>query len=75
MNATRCPHCANRLIQKSAGGVKLRIQGAVTIDERGARGSCFWCKTEVALPLELAKSFELPEERFVIVERVKLNDS
>lgn len=51
-------------MQKSEEGLKLRIKGAVTLDEGGLHASCFWCGEKVALPLEISKSHL--QERYIV---------
>lgn len=66
----RCPHCKNRLIQKSADGVRFRIDGPLVVDDAGiCHAKCFTCKAEIAIPLELHKSFAIEEERVVVLTR------
>lgn len=65
----RCPHCSNKLLQKSGSETRLRIEGVVSFDEQGVgRAKCFWCKSQVTIPVELKKAAE-DEERFTIPER------
>ena len=68
MSAVRCPQCKNRIVQKSAEGTRVRAEGAITFDPSGVcRAKCFFCKSEVVLPLELSKSAAEPEpSRFVV---------
>lgn len=48
-----CPHCDNRLVHKSDSGARIRIHGAIEVDQFGqAHAQCFWCKSEVSLPLK-----------------------
>lgn len=50
----KCPHCCNALLQKSNDGIRMRIDGPLHVDARGqAHSLCYWCKSEVALPLRL----------------------
>jgi len=68
----RCPSCKNRIVQKSSGGtgneLSLRIDGPIRIDAMGAvLAYCHWCRSEVAIPLELSKSFDLGGEPRVVV--------
>ena len=63
----KCPTCRNNVIQKGESDPVLRFR----IEEKSLcraqdgtiRAKCFWCKSEIILPLEL----ESPE-RFVIRE-------
>lgn len=53
----RCRQCRNHVIQKSDGGaVHVRIQGKITIDKDGCHAQCYFCRSPVVVPLELAKS-------------------
>lgn len=50
----RCPHCKGALVQKSESGARMRVDGPLHVDARGqAHSRCYWCKSEVALPLRL----------------------
>lgn len=63
----RCPHCNNKVLQKSGSITKLRTDGPVEFRDDGTcRTKCFWCKAQVELPLELAAGVDVGEERFVI---------
>lgn len=63
----KCPHCKNRLLQKSGVETRVRTEGPITFDSLGvARAKCYWCKSMVELPLEMKKSVEVHEERLVI---------
>ena len=65
-----CTACRNRLVQKTADGVRFRIDGPVSVDEHGVcHARCYWCKADVELPLELSKSFALEPERVVVLTR------
>jgi hypothetical protein len=65
MSAFRCQNCKNRIVQKSADGVSIRAQGKITIDGDGVcHAQCFFCKSDVVLPLELSKA--VVEERYVV---------
>lgn len=50
----RCPHCKEKLVQKSETTTRLRITGVVEIDNATgiAKAQCFWCKSDIELPLE-----------------------
>jgi hypothetical protein len=65
---TRCPNpkCSGHVIQKSStpDEFRLRLKGALVLKSDGLVGRCFWCNTEVTLPLELRKA--LPKDRFTI---------
>lgn len=67
----RCPHCDNKLLQKSGTTTRLRITGAIEIDDDGiAKAQCFWCKTRVEIPVELKKAAAAEDvERFTIPVR------
>lgn len=65
----RCPHCDNKLLQKSGTATRLRIKGVVEIGDDGiAKAQCFWCSGSVTLPIELKKAAD-DEERFTIPVR------
>lgn len=65
----RCPKCSSALIQKAGGGVKVRIEGPLSVNQESASGRCYWCKAEVDLPLRLIENFSVPEPRLVIIEK------
>ena len=61
----KCKKCTNSLMQKSEEGLKLRIKGAVTLDEKGMHASCFWCGESATLPKEeISKA--LLQERYIL---------
>ena len=48
-----CPHCRNRLVHKSEQGMRIRVYGAIEVDQFGqAHAQCYWCKSDVSLPLK-----------------------
>jgi hypothetical protein len=50
----RCPHCREKLLQKSGTQTKLRAGGPVVFDDEGCSVRCFWCKSDVRLPVRLS---------------------
>lgn len=55
MAGLRCPHCNNRVLQKSDAGTKVRIEGPIQFDTEGvAHAKCYWCKSDVTLPIQLS---------------------
>ena len=57
----RCPQCSNKLLQKSGDDTKLRTQGQILFTKEGqCLAKCYWCKTEVRLPVALQS------ERFLL---------
>ena len=63
----RCPHCNNRILQKSEGAIKVRTHGPITFNEAGeCETKCHWCKGRIILPMELSKSVDVEEARFII---------
>lgn len=51
----RCPHCHERMLKKSEDGEVLRTQGPIRILGDGqVVAQCYWCKSEVVLPLTRA---------------------
>lgn len=66
----RCPHCRDRLIQKSSDGeLRMRVRGAIRVDSDGlVKAQCHWCQAEVELPLMVkADAPAIPEQvRFVL---------
>lgn len=62
----RCPHCKNKLLQKSGSSTRLRTDGPIEFDDTGeAKTKCFWCKSVVDVPIAL-KDPVLESERLVI---------
>ncbi len=52
----RCPKCKGNVLQKSESGHRLRVRGAIEIDDNGqAHGQCYWCKSAISLPLQFAR--------------------
>jgi hypothetical protein len=73
--SVRCKGCGNKVVQKSDQGVRIRTQGPLVFTTDGrCEGQCFWCKGAVELPIELTKSYSVPTERLVIVERLRSNN-
>lgn len=63
----RCPHCKNRLLQKSGSRTRVRTQGPLVFDQDGVcRAQCFWCGEAVEIPLELRKGVSVDSERFLL---------
>ena len=64
----KCPHCRGRLLQRTETTTRLRTEGPIAFDAQGqASGKCFWCKTEVPLPIQLSDPHSIPgptAERF-----------
>jgi hypothetical protein len=70
MRSIRCsnPECNQHVLQKSADGYRFRLKGRMTADDGGLHASCFWCGTDVTLPLDLhIRPPEPPSgERFIL---------
>jgi DNA-directed RNA polymerase subunit RPC12/RpoP len=65
----RCPHCRNRLLQKSGTSTRLRVKGAVEFGADGtAKAQCYWCNQRVDLPVRLEKS-AVDEETFLLTQK------
>lgn len=66
----KCPHCKNRVLQKSETQTRLRTDGPITFGLDGkARARCYWCKAEIELPMQLTSEGDLPgepRERFLL---------
>lgn len=63
----RCPQCGNHVVQRSGEQVRLRVNGPLTIDLQGVcRGRCYWCKTEVQLPLQLCEDQPVEVEQLTV---------
>ena len=62
----RCAQCNNRLIQGSGSTVKIRIEGPLIFTGETAKAKCYWCKTEVELPLKIDAAAQVPKDRFVL---------
>jgi hypothetical protein len=55
------------VVQKSGEQTRLRVNGPLTIDNQGVcRGRCYWCKTELVLPLVLIGGQPVAEEHLTI---------
>ena len=67
----RCPQCRNKVLQKSDQGVRLRTKGAISFDAAGAcTAQCYWCGTQVSIPIQLTKAIEPEPERFVLIKKL-----
>ena len=66
----RCPQCQNKVLQKSENGdTRLRSKGPITFTADGlCKAQCYWCSTEVSIPVTLEKSLEPRAERFVLAK-------
>jgi len=63
----RCPRCKNKLLQKSGTRTRVRTKGPLVFTEDGmCSAKCYWCGEPVAVPLELKKSIDVDDQRFVI---------
>lgn len=50
----RCPQCKNKLVQRAGDVVRVRVKGILEIHPDGTcRAKCFWCNSDVAVPLAL----------------------
>lgn len=67
----RCPHCANRLLQRTGSATRLRIKGLVEFDDAGhATAQCYWCGQRVQVPIQLTVPQPAEGERFVLGGRL-----
>lgn len=57
----RCPKCKHHVIQKAGSGVSVRVKGRMELQAGGCATQCYWCGEGVFVPLELSKSFHIPE--------------
>ena len=63
----RCPHCKNKVIQKTGDITRIRAGGPVEFDANGTcRTKCHWCKQEIELPLQITENVAIPAERFIL---------
>ena len=64
----KCPNCQNSILQKAgkAGEVRFRIveKSLKKAEDGTIRASCWWCKTEVVLPLQFTSALH----RYVVFE-------
>lgn len=56
----RCPHCKNKLVQKSGNVTRVRVQGVLEFTDDACISHCYWCKQEVRVPLKM-DSESVPE--------------
>jgi hypothetical protein len=64
----RCPHCGNKLVQRSGDRTRVRIHGGLEFSADGsAQAGCYWCKQPVQLPLRLLRPAE-DGETFTLTE-------
>ena len=65
----RCPNCKNKVLQKSGSQTRVRIEGAVTFNKDGlCKSKCYWCKTEINVPIRILDGTEIESERFIITK-------
>lgn len=63
----RCPHCKNKLLQKSGSQTRLRISGQLVFGEDGAaEAKCYWCNKSVKVPVSLAPGTSVESETFIL---------
>lgn len=62
----RCPHCKNRVLQKSGIRTRVRIKGPIIFEDDLCKAKCYWCKETIELPLDMQKGVELVNERFLL---------
>lgn len=62
----RCPHCKNHLLQKSGSRVRVRTQGPIEFDDDRCRAKCYWCGSEVDLPLQIQTGAPIAQEQFLL---------
>lgn len=63
----RCPNCKNKLLQKSGDSIRLRTEGVHQFDDSGVcKAKCYWCKSEVTVPIQLQEDVEVEKETFIL---------
>lgn len=63
----RCPSCKNKVLQKSGDTTRLRTHGPLEFTDNGVcKTKCYWCKSELELPVQIQEGVAVPEERFVL---------
>lgn len=64
----KCPHCRNKVLQKSGTETRLRTTGPISFDAAGvAHSQCYWCKQPIEInELQLSKSAQVFEEHLII---------
>jgi len=63
----RCPHCRNKVLQKSGAVTRLRTHGALTFSDSGmCKAKCYWCRNEVEIPVQIQEGAPITEERFFV---------
>ena len=62
----RCPECRNRVLQKSGRKTRLRIRGQVIFENGVCHAQCFWCKSDIEIPLEISDGTSIVQEQFVL---------
>lgn len=61
----RCPHCKNKLLQKSGDSTRLRTEGPIVFTKAECRSKCYWCKADVTIPVTL-QDVPVEAERFFL---------
>lgn len=63
----RCGNCKNKVLQKSGTSTRLRAHGPVEFNEGGTcKFRCYYCKSDVELPIQISAGAAIPSERFVL---------
>lgn len=67
----RCT-CGNKVLQKSGSAVRLRTHGPVEFHDNGTcKTKCYWCKSDLVIPLQVVLPDSIPTESFVLLKGAK----
>ena len=63
----RCPHCKNKLLQKSGSKTRLRTEGIHEWDANGiCTAKCFRCKQPVEIPIMIKPEAQVDNVQFIL---------
>lgn len=65
----KCRACKGNILQKSGGKTRLRIQGPIVFEDGVCKSKCFWCKSDIEIPLEICEGTPIPQETFILKPR------
>lgn len=62
----KCPSCGNHVLQKSGKRTRLRTKGQIVFEQGLCKAQCYWCGSEIEIPLEIRDGTPIVQEQFVL---------